>query len=251
MAALALQLSIDAGFKKLLPLQHPYMKTFVEFSDEFGGANRVLIALMARQGDIFTPEFLGDLNTATDEIFFLPGVDRSRVQSLFTPNVRFTEVVAGGISGGNVVPADFSPDAESISEIRENVLKAGIVGRLVANDFTGAMISIELLEYDPDTGARLDYVEVADALEKLRVRLESEHSGAGVDVHIIGFAKVVGDITEGAGQVILFFALTFLITAFLVYLYAHSIFMTVSILCCSLVAVIWQLGAVARPGLRP
>ena len=50
----------------------------------------ILIALMVREGDIFTPEFFDALREATDEVFFIPGVDRTRVSSLFTPNVRFT-----------------------------------------------------------------------------------------------------------------------------------------------------------------
>ncbi len=49
MAVVAVRgLHIDAGFTKLLPLKHEYMQTFVEHRAEFGGANRVLIAVMAR-----------------------------------------------------------------------------------------------------------------------------------------------------------------------------------------------------------
>jgi len=239
----AMQLRVDAGFTKLLPLQHPYMETFVEYQSEFGGANRVLVALMARTGDIFNPEFFDSLRAATDEVFFLPGVDRSRVKSLFTPNVRFTEVVVGGISGGNVVPADFRADEQGLATVRENILKAGIVGRLVANDFTGAIISAELLEFDPDSGERLDYVEVSNLLEeKIRKKFESESIDVVIDVHIIGFAKVVGDITSGAGRALIFFLIAFVITSILVYLYSHSYRITGAILLCSLLAVIWQLG---------
>ncbi len=50
-------LKIDAGFSKQLPLEHEYMQTYVELRKEFGGANRVLIALMAKDGNIFTPGF--------------------------------------------------------------------------------------------------------------------------------------------------------------------------------------------------
>ena len=205
MAWFATQLKVDAGFTKLLPLDHPYMETFVQYQSEFGGANRVLVAMMARDGDIFNAEFFDSLRAATDEVFFLPGVDRSRVKSLFTPNVRFTEVVVGGISGGNVVPADFRADEQGLAQVRENILKAGIVGRLVANDFSGAIISAELLEFDPDSGDRLDYVEVSRLLEdNIRNKFESESIDVVIDVHIIGFAKIVGDITEGAGRVLLF-----------------------------------------------
>ena len=61
MAVSAFRLRIDAGFAKQLPLQHEYMRTYMEHQQEFGGANRVLIALSARHGDIFTPEFFAAL----------------------------------------------------------------------------------------------------------------------------------------------------------------------------------------------
>ena len=243
MAWSATQLKIDAGFAKLLPLEHEYMKNFVKYRDQFGGANRILIALMSQRGDIFTPEFFDALKAVTDEVFFIPGVDRSRVTSLFTPNVRFTEVVVGGIAGGNVVPADFKPTRESLEQVRENILKAGIVGRLVSNDFTGAIISAELLEFNPNTGERLDYVQVAHELEqKIRKRFSGTDDGAGFDVHIIGFAKVIGDITDGSGRVVFFFAIALLVTAALVLLYTASVLVTLILVTCSLMAVVWQLG---------
>ncbi|HUF82583.1 MAG TPA: MMPL family transporter, partial [Burkholderiales bacterium] len=241
----AAQLRIDAGFSKLLPLEHEYMQTYLEHRDEFGGANRVLIAMVAKDGNMFTPEFFAALKRATDEVFFIPGVDRAGVRSLFTPNVRFTEVVEDGIAGGNVVPADFQPTAEGLEQVRENILKAGIVGRLVANDFSGAIVSAQLLEINPETGAPLDYAEVARQLEeKIREPLESD----AVGVHIIGFAKVIGDISDGAGRVVLFFAIAFLVTAVLVYLYCQSLNIAIILLACSIVAVTWQLGLLSLLG---
>lgn len=235
----ASHLRVDAGFTKMVPLEHPYMKTFVQYRDEFGGANRVLVALMAKQGDIFTPGFFDTLKQATDEVFFLPGVDRARVSSLFTPNVRFTEVVEDGIAGGNVVPADFENTPQGLEQVRKNVLKSNYLGRLVANDFSGAIISAELLEVDPNTGEKLDYTAVARQLEeKVRGRFQSDT----VDVHIIGFAKAIGDITEGARRVIVFFGVAFVVTALLVYVYAQSWKLAVVPLACSLMAVVWQLG---------
>ncbi len=238
-------LRIDAGFSKLLPLKHEYMQTYVEHRKEFGGANRVLIALMAKQGDIFTPEFFETLQKATDDVFFIPGVDRAQVSSLFTPNVRFTEVVEDGIAGGNVVPADFKSTPEGLEKVRKNILKSGILGRLVANDFSGAAISAQLLEIDPATGEKLDFIKVSHLLEEqIRDKYQSDH----VDVHMIGFAKVIGDIADGAKRVILFFFIAFVITSLLVYLYTRSWILTLIPISCSLIAVIWQLGLLPMLG---
>ncbi len=241
----AAHLKIDAGFEKFLPLQHPYMQTFVKHQAEFGGANRILIAVRAKQGDIFTPEFLATLKTATDEVFFIDGIDRTRVQSLFTPNVRFVEIVEDGFAGGPVIPADFGPTAESAAKVRENVLKSGQIGRLVANDFSAAMISAALLDIDPSTGQKLDYRKVARDLEqKIRQRLVSDT----VDVHIIGFAKFVGDVSDGAAGVVSFFALAVVLTAVLLFAYSRSWLLTLLPLACSMVAVIWQLGLLTVMG---
>ncbi len=232
----ATALKVDAGFNKLLPLEHPYMKTFVKYQTEFGGANRILIAITVEEGDIFTPEFFSILKKITDEVFFIPGVDRSQVKSLFTPNVRFIEIVEDGFAGGNVIPAEFQGSEEDLVQVRKNIIKSGQVGRLVANDFTGAMVTAGLLERDPTTGERINYLDVAKRLEEIR----QEHETSSI--HIIGFAKVVGDITEGAKNVLLFFAIAFVITGILVYIYSLSLWLTALPLLTSLTAVSWQLG---------
>ena len=238
-------LRVDAGFTKLVPVEHEYMRTFLKYRDEFGGADRVLIAVMAREGDMFTPGFLAALREATDATFFLPGVDRTQVYSILTPNVRFIEVVEDGIAAGNVLPADFRPTGAGFARLRENVVKAGLVGRLVANDFTGAIVAARLQEFHPDTGERLDYIEVAHELERIRREIAA---GADVDVHVIGFAKVVGDVADGAARVVAFFGIAFLVTALFVYAYTSSIRLTAPPLACSLIAVIWQLGGLAALG---
>jgi predicted RND superfamily exporter protein len=244
------RLRVDAGFTKQLPLQHPYMATFLKHQQEFGGANRVLVALVARDGNMFTPEFFDTLKRATDEVFFLPGVDRGRVQSLFTPNVRYTEVIEDGIAAGNVIPDDFETSPQGLEKVRRNILKAGIVGRLVANDFSGALISAELMEVDPTTGKKLDVIALSKLFEtKVREKFDADFvPGSPVDVHILGFAKVIGDVAAGAGRVVLFFLVTFFITGLLVYLYSQSHWLSAVVLTCSAMAVAWQLGIIKLLG---
>ena len=244
----ASHLKIDAGFAKLLPLKHPYMKTYLEYREAFGGANRVVIAIRNPDGDIFNPEFFQVLQEITDDVFFIPGVDRTRVMSLFTPNVRFTEVVEDGISGGNVIPDDFEPTPEGLAQVRENVLKSNYMGRLVANDFSAAIVVAELLEVNPNTGERLDFISVASQLEDVRTKYSSHEVGVAYDYHIIGFAKVIGDIAAGASRVVLFFLVAFLITVVFVYVYSQSFKLTVIVVGCSLIAVIWQLGLLTLLG---
>ena len=243
----AAHLRVDASFNKSLPLEHPYIRTFTKHQAQFGGANRVLVALMAREGDIFNERFFAELKRATDEVTYLPAVDRPQVQSLFTPNVRYIEVVEDGFSGGNVIPADFAPTPANFAKVRENILKSGKLGQLVANDFTGAIVSAQLLETDPQTGQTVDYTRVAAGLESIRTRIESE-SGGAIEVRIIGFAKVIGDISDGARGVLVLFAISIVITALLVWHYAGRWKLAAAPILCSLVAVVWQLGGLTALG---
>lgn len=246
-------LRIDASFTKQLPLQHEYMQTFLEHQTEFGSANRVLIALVAPDGNMFTPGFFDALKKATNEVLVMDGIDRTRVQSLFTPNVRYLEVTEEGIDAGNVVDSEFIPTPEALAEVRENILKAGIRGRLVANDFSGALISAIVLEHDA-TGKPVDPIQIAKELEsKVRDAIEGNEvfvqaAGQPLDVHMIGFAKVVGDIAEGAMSVIVFAIVTILLTLLAVWIYIQSFKVALVPIVCSILAVVWQLGTLVALG---
>lgn len=341
----------DAGYDKSIPLEHPYMQVLKQYQADFGGANNVLVALIQKpgKGEIYNEAFLASLKQATDEVFFLPGVDRSRVSSLFTPDVRFVEVVEGGFKGGNVIPAEYAPTPEMFQLVKGNTQKGGHVGRFTTKDQTGAMIFSELLEVDPVTGQKLDYAAVAEILEdKVRGRFVSPKKyiykltadicqkpdvvapppppAAGaeaadaaataappppveapetcvkagtqvwerfgqptglaaavdkgkpitykfkpegqdnelvftikksqmtyetvdnpqynpdVDVHILGFAKVVGDIIEELIPVVGFFLLTLVMTQLLLWAYLGSFKLALLPLVSSITAVVWEFG---------
>ncbi|MDP9140565.1 MAG: hypothetical protein M3O62_07230, partial [Pseudomonadota bacterium] len=183
------RLQPDAGWLKSVPLTHPYMEKFREYYRDFGGANTVLFSLIQEDGDIYNEAFMSQLQKATDDVFFTPGVDRARVMSLFTPNVNYVENVEGGLAGATVIPPDYEPTPEVLEKVRSNVAKAQVIGRLVTNDQRGAMIMAELLEIDPTTGEKIDYRKVGSYLEELRAKYEKD----GIKVHIIGFAKIVDD----------------------------------------------------------
>ena len=71
------------------------------------------------------------------------------------------------------------------------------------------------LEVNVLTPARI----VADAPDSIRGRIEAE-SGGAIKVHIIGFAKIIGDISDGARGVLTLFGVAILVTSLLVWNYA-------------------------------
>jgi predicted RND superfamily exporter protein len=314
-AVQTMRLEPDAGWLKTVPLDHPYMQKFRQYYKDFGGANSVIVALIQDKdkGDIYNPHFLDALSHATDDVFFLPGADRARVTSIFTPNLLYVENVEGGLAGSTIIPHDYQPTPEMLQKVKSNVAKAQVIGRFVTNDQRGALIMTELLEKVPleqaapaaDTAAaapvadgaapatpaadaaapaadaaapadysakitlaatdpmqvavekfrsdvlrvrsdptKLDYNKVGDYLEKLRTKYEKD----GIRVSIIGFAMIVHDMTKAALQVAGFFGLTLIITGVLLWLYCGSFKLGLIPLGSSIVAVIWEMGALRSLG---
>ena len=190
----ASQMKMDAGFEKNIPLNHPYMQTYVEHQKDFGGANNILVSVCDASGNIYNQNFFDTLKNVHDQLFFINGVNRSLVVSLFSPSTRFTEIVEGGFAGGPVIPADFnSSNPQALKLVAANVEKANIVGRQVATDYSCAMVTAQLLDLDPKTGEQLNTLALAQELEdQLRGQFENDQ----ITVHVIGFAKMIGDVAN-------------------------------------------------------
>ncbi|MDP7592713.1 MAG: MMPL family transporter [Litorilituus sp.] len=241
----ATNIKLGASFTKNIPLNHAYMKTYLKHRANFGGANNILISVCNNDGDIFNAKFFDALKGVHDQLFFIPGVDRIQVKSVFSPSTRFVEVVEDGFAGGPVIPADFQATEQGLAVVKSNIEKAGIVGSIVSDDYSCAMVKASLLDFNPETGEKLDTLKLAEQLEQ-QVRVKFEQGN--VSVHVIGFAKMVGDVAEGAKGVVLFFAIAIAITAIMVFFFCHSISLTVLPILCSLVAVIWQMGMLSTLG---
>jgi uncharacterized protein len=246
----ASQLRVDAGFKKQIPLAHEYMQTFLDYEQEFGGANRVLVAVVKRDGDMFDQSFFQVFENVSRDVINISEVDDARTRSLYTPNVRFVEVVEDGFAGGNVIPDTFAPNVPGVvlteddfDTVRSNIVKANILGRLVARDWSGAMIWADLIPEDSVEGG-LDYQKVAAELEAIRQQYEDDEHV----IHIIGFAKVVGDIADGARSVVAFFAVTVLLTFLLLWGYTRSPRHAALGILAAIIAVIWTLGSLRLLG---
>jgi predicted RND superfamily exporter protein len=106
------------------------------------------------------------------------------------------------------------------------------------------MITAELNEYDKD-GAKLDYVAYNRILEDtIRAKFED----ASYEIQIIGFAKQIGDIADGARSVLKFCVIALLLTALAVYWYCRSVRFTILPIVCSLTSLVWQFGTLRLLG---
>ncbi|MDT3671020.1 MAG: MMPL family transporter [Aromatoleum sp.] len=240
-------LKVGASYDKMLPQSHPYIQNYLENRVELRGlGDSVRIVVESKDGDIFNANYLETLAKINDEVFLLPGVDRPWMKSIFTPVVRWTEVTEQGFDGGPVLPNDYNGSAKSIDDLRVNIARANVVGSLVANDYRSSMIVVPLLPLDAD-GNAVDYHELSKKIDDIRARYAGAED-SGVNVYVIGFAKLIGDLISGLEKVALFFLIAVVIAVAIIYTYTRCIRSTVLVLTCSIIAVVWQLGLVSMFG---
>jgi uncharacterized protein len=247
MAVFAVQLRMQAGFEKQIPGGHEYIDTFEKYRADLFSANRLTVVVRARHGTIWTQEGLRRLYQVTQAVTFLPNVDRLGVQSLWTPNTFVNEITEEGFRSEPVIPGVVTPDTmtgEEIARIQRSTSEGGYVGSLVSNDQRGAMITAEIAETDAN-GKKIDYVQYNHLLEKT---IRKPFEDAGYEVQIIGFAKQIGDIADGAKSVIVFCGIALVLTGLAVYWYCRSVRFTVLPIVCSLTSLVWQFGTLRLLG---
>ncbi len=234
----ATRLQLNASFEKTIPTSHPYIQNFLAHQSELSGlGNAVRIAVAQPKGSIYDARYLDTLRRLSDEVFLLPGVDRARMKSLWTPTTRWVGVTEEGLEGGPVIPDGFDGSPARLQQLAANVARSGEVGQTVARDAASTVIFVPLLARDAQ-GQALDYALLSQQLEALRDKYEAE----GVSIHITGFAKIVGDLIDGVRAVLVFFAIAVAIATAMVFWYTRCIRSTLLVVLASLVAVVWQLG---------
>jgi predicted RND superfamily exporter protein len=254
----ATRLELNASFERMIPQSQPYIKNYLTYQKDLRGlGNALRVVVENTNGDIFDPAYLDALKQINDELVLTPGVDRAWVKSLWMPGVRWTEVTEEGFRGGPVMPPGYDGSEKSAEQLKQNVARAGILGSLVANDMKSSMIFVPLLDKEPGSGKRIDYHGLSKVLED-NIRDKYEIARAvdkatgkvppNVKVHVIGFAKLIGELINGLVKVMLFFGAAALIATAIIYSYTRCLRSTALVVACSLIAVVWQLGLVALLG---
>ncbi len=237
--------SLNASFNQMIPLNQPYIVNYFKHYDELqsqGNALRVVVT--ANRGSIINKNYMATLQKINDQIFLLPGVDRPFMTSLWTSSTRWLSVTTDGLVSGPVVDPNYDGSPAMLDVLRANIQRAGLVGQMVSDDFQSSMIYVPLMERNNLTGKPLDYGELARDLNKIR----DQYASQGVTLHIVGFAMVVGDMINGILKILIFFAISVLITTCVLYWYTRCVRSTALVVTASLVAVIWQMGCLRLLG---
>jgi len=244
----ATKVKLNANFERMIPTKHhPYIANYFKHKEQLAGlANVIRVVVATTEDSIYSKEYLETLQKINDEIFFFSGVDRPAMKSLWTPVVRWREVTEEGIEEGPVIPDTYDGSPQSVYQVRMNVERSGIIGKLVANNYKSAVVFVPLLDFDPETGKPIDYQKFSNRLEELREKYQSDT----ISIHITGFAKIVGDLMDGLNVISLFFGVATLIATAILFWYTRCVRSTLLVVLCSITAVIWQLGLLNLCGME-
>ncbi|MEP5566233.1 MAG: RND family transporter, partial [Halioglobus sp.] len=139
----AYHLKPDASFSKLIPQGHPFVqKMNVHMKDLRASGASLKVSVSVKEGDIFTDEYLSTLGQIADEIFYIPGVNKNGLKSLWSPDVRWTMVTEEGFEAGSVIPPEYDGSQQTLDQLRLNLTRSGTIGRMVANDFKSTIIEV-------------------------------------------------------------------------------------------------------------
>ncbi len=131
----AVQIKPDASFDKLIPQQHSFIENMNRHKKDLAGSgsgSAIKVSVAVAEGDIFAEEFLQTVSEIADEIFYIEGVNKNGMLSLWSPNVRWTQVTEEGFDAGSVIPPEYDGSEESLKQVRTNVHRAGEVFRVHA-----------------------------------------------------------------------------------------------------------------------
>jgi predicted RND superfamily exporter protein len=245
LALQALKLPVNASFEKMIPRSHPYIQNYLQHRDALHGmGSSVRIVVEHAQGDIFDAGYLDVLRRITDTAYLIPGVDRAWMRGLWTSSLRWTEVTEEGFRGGPVMPDPWDGTPAALQALKLNIARAGVAGSFVGNDSRSSLILLPLMDVDPQTREPLDYARFSRTLQERLAPFETP----AVKLHVVGFARIVGELIAGLHQVMGFFALAVLIAAGLVFGHTRCLRSTLLLVASALLGVVWLLGVLQLLG---
>jgi len=233
----ATKIELKAGFEKMLPQNHPYVVNYQENKHELAGlGNNLRLAIETKGVSIYEPEFIETFERISQEVFLIPGVDRIGMKSLFTPNTRWKIVTEEGFMG--LIPLQ-ELDPVSGNPLSINYFNSEL--KRLRDKYQGVFFK-NIKHADPNE-------ELAHKVVKVLESGFMEKSGhADLQVHITGFAAIVGNLIDGMVSVMAFFLVAIFIATILLYWYTRAIRATFVVISCTIVAVVWQLGILATLG---
>jgi hypothetical protein len=262
--------------KTILPQQHPYVQLNNVIEEVFGGSRVVVVGVVPKQGDIFTPQHLATLKALTDEVKKIPGIKEENVVSLADWKVKFVTADGESIKVERLMPA-VPTTPEEAEAVRRRVMSNDLyLNGLVSADGRAAAIITDFREWVPTWqenqeqlgktaqdwpknpedwaseswfggsrgaihtayGFRMGDEEVRRALHEATARV----AGDGVDIHLGGLPIALSYLEADSKRIVYLFPISLVIMMGVLYWAFRSLQGTALPLATALISVVWALG---------
>jgi len=188
----ATRIKTEVILQHLFPYDHPYLQLHTRFSQVFGGGGfGVVLAVKAKDGDVFDRETLLKVKKITDELVLRKEVYRVLTSSMASQS---TKVVKTKAKGEIVIDQLMFPDVPQNEEEME-LLKMHIFsnpsynGTLVSRDGAAALIMTVIRE-------NISYERAFQLFRSLAEKYSDEKTS----VHIVGYPMLMGWIYSHKAQ---------------------------------------------------
>lgn len=235
------RLQMYSDFADLLPQEHSYIKLHNSIRDTFGGANNVVMAMVVKEGDIFTNEHLGRLHRITQAVDSVTGVNHNLLKSLTHRTTRKVWLTDTGDINSKPYydPTHPQLSPKQLEQLRNDVrANPQVYGLLVSPDMKAALIKAQFNE------GQLDYAAIFEQIQKIR------QTEGGEDVHLYatGQPMLWGWVYSYLDQLVVIFAATVAIMLLLLVLYFRRAYGILLPLIGISISSIWGLGIVSLLG---
>ncbi len=264
---------LDAKARDQWP-DHPFIRAQDKFAEKFGGSSMVALAMVVKDGTIFTPETLGKIqqmtrrldgqgfDSQTDEREILQeeleelGLDSKAVRkeldiqypqypvnhyelrSVTAINTRVIQIDSDGDIEGDVLMKKLPTTQEEADAVGELVRQNPplIYGRMVSLDQKGALVTVGFVT--DRLNNRETYEAVFEHVQKIKEDLEDENH----TIYVSGVPILTGWILKYAFQIGMFVVLTIVAIFALLWLYFRRWHGVLIPAVAALATVIWGLG---------
>ena len=233
-----IELKVYTKYADLLPQRHEYIKVHNSIRSKFGGANTVNMILQVREGDIFNPTTLQKVKDITDELFYIPGVDRFKILSIAVNMLLDLVVTSGGFDFQPIMWPDVPQTQEEVEVLRDRVYASTSYGSFVWFDSRKTLITADFFEDE------IDYAVVFKELRRIHEKYEDDNHILSIN----GEPMHLGYVDSYVRTVVLIMIVSFFVILFLLYYWYRSIRATVIPILAALLSGVWGLGFMSMLG---
>lgn len=227
-------LDIRTRFSDMVPHDHPYVEVHQKYQDSFAASNRVTILVKAKEGEIFQPKILEEIQRITVDLQQVQGVNPMQITSLASKKLKRVNASSEGIETRPLMWPNLPKTDEQMRDLRQAVLNNPMVyGLFVDRELGSALVQVDFYDH------LVDYSTIFPQIQAL---LDESPVPELVSLHLVGEPILYGWVSHYLNETVGLAVLSLVAMLVLLFVFARTWRGTLLPLIAGVVAAIWALG---------